>query len=361
MPLWCSMGWFILSTIIFFLGNVPSAMTIPNYVLTFAPELRFDRAAKGYPMSAQVFYEVWKNYQSGPFLIENTDRTTLAKGTVPTYYQIRTIGKQIRINYWWFYGYQHPCFLDEGAHNGDWEHVMVILTEDRSAVAAISFYQHGQHYTRIAGPRDAPCTPSGIGRCSGSYGFYSSGTHPVVYAGKLAHGSFHDRNAFSPPAGGECAYYGDFRNPESSADYLQTWKNLIDLDGNEESWIAEDRTATWVWGPDGVSKHPTQHDPADAEHSIACEGSATYGVANAGCYQSECLSGDDETATACLKECKVGYVNIGLYCQKGRWPWEMQFYNRLSGSNSYSYSYTLPHEDVGLSRRRDDQSEWQLP
>lgn len=360
MSLWGSMGWLVLSVMVTFLSDVPSAQTIPDYVSKFVPELRFDRAAKGYPMSAQVFYEYMINYQSGAFLIENTDKATLATGTIPTYYQVATIGKQIRINYWWFYGYQHPCFSEQGAHNGDWEHVMVILTEDRSAVTAVSFYQHGGHYTRISGPRDAPCTPNGVGRCSGSYGFESSGTHPVVYVGKFSHGSYHDSNAFSPPAGGECAYYGDFRNPKSSDDYLQTWTNLIDLNGNQESWIAVDKTANWVWGPDGISNHPTQRSPIDAEHSVACKGSATYGVDDVGCYQSECLAGDDETLTDCLKECEPGYINLGVACKTGDWVWNWEFYNRLTGSNSYSYDYTLPQQDAGLSHRRNNQDEWNL-
>ncbi|CAF1508670.1 unnamed protein product [Rotaria magnacalcarata] len=175
---------------------------------------------------------------------------------------------------------------------------MVVLTQDCSDVAAVSYYQHNGHYTRI--------------------GFDSSGTHPVVYSGKLAHGSYHDSNTFSSPTGGECTYYGDFRNPESRAAYLQTWTNLIDLDGDQESWIVDDKTATSMWSLDDVSTHPTKHNPVDSEHSVACKGCATFGVADANCYQSECLCGDDETMTNCLKECEPDYVNIGLYCGKDR-------------------------------------------
>ncbi|HYD81620.1 MAG TPA: hypothetical protein VEC06_17595 [Paucimonas sp.] len=337
---------------------------VPDYVQRFAPELRFDRAARGYPMSAQTFYEAMKNYRYGAFRVENTDRATLASGTIPTYYQVRTVGNQVRINYWWFYGYQHPCYSafgeNFGEHNGDWEHVTVILKEDLSAVAAVSYYQHGGHYTRIAGPRDAPCTPDGVGRCGGSKGFSSNGTHPVVYSGKYAHGSYHDANSFTIPGPGECTYYGDYRNPASSADYLQTWRKLVDLDGAQESWLADDRTATWTWGPGGISTHPTRRYPNDAEHASACTGSAIYGVDDAGCYQSECLAGDDQAISGCIKECKPGYINMGLTCNK-KWGWPWEFYYRLSGDNTYGYGYTIPARDAGLSRRRGSREEWSLP
>ncbi|MDQ1813463.1 hypothetical protein RBA41_09125 [Massilia sp. CCM 9210] len=336
---------------------VPLAAPAPDYVQRFAPELRHDRASNGYPMSAQVFYEAMKNYRAGAFRVENTDRATLAGGAIPTYYQARMIGRQTRINYWWFSGYQHACFAGQGSHNGDWEHVTVILTEDRSAVAAVSYYQHGDHYTRIAGPRAAPCTPDGVGRCSGPRGFPMNGTHPVVYSGKYAHGSYHDSNSFGPPGPTECAQFGDYRNPASSADYLQSWRNLVDLDGNQEPWINDDRTASWAWGPDGISTHPTQRSPVDAEHAASCTGSAMFGVANAGCYQSECLAGDDQAFDTCLKECKSGYTNMGLTCNKGRWPWEWSVYAR----NKYNFNYKIPAQDAGLIRRRNTGSEWDLP
>jgi hypothetical protein len=297
---------------------------------------------------------------SSSFRLENTDQSTIQNGDSPTYYRVQTDGKQTRIVYWWFYGYQHPCWEDQGTHNGDWEHGMVILTEDMSAVAAVSFYQHNGHYTRIAGPRDAPCTQPLGGRCS-EYGFESSGTHPIVYSGKIAHGSYHNPNDISVGSADQCMYYADYRNPKSSDDYMETWRKLISLDSNEESWMEADRTGSFVWGYDGVSTHPTQHFPFDSEHSVACQGSATQGIASGGCYQSECLSGDDETAFQCLKECKPGYTNFGLTCNKGGMPWEWSIYDRTTGDDQYSYDYTLPKSDVGLSRRRSDISEWDLP
>jgi hypothetical protein len=37
----------------------------------------------------------------------------------------------------------------------------------------------------IAGPRDAPCTPGGIGRCDGPNGFRLLNGKPVVYVGEV--------------------------------------------------------------------------------------------------------------------------------------------------------------------------------
>lgn len=335
------------------------AHAVPELVSKFAPVLKFDRAAVGYPMSAQPFYEAMQRANAGQAFErpENTDRASLQSGNVPTYYQVRTYGQQTRIHYWWFYGYQHPCFAGEGAHNGDWEHIMVTLAEDKSKVAAVTYSQHNGSYTRIAGPRDAPCTPAGSGRCAGSRGFASEGSHPVVYVGKYAHGSYHNSNDFGPPGVGGCAYYGDYRNPASTQDHLQTATRLIDLDGDEEAWLAADRQGGFSWGPDGISTHPTQRPP-QAQMAM-CEGSPTYGVANAGCYQSECLAGDDQASEDCLKECKPGYTNIGLICSKKKFPWTP--YGRLTGGNKYNYNFTIPLQDAGLTRRRGGSNEWSLP
>ncbi|CAF0770281.1 unnamed protein product [Adineta ricciae] len=328
-----------------------------SYVSKFAPEIRFDRAAAGYPMSAQTYYDAMKADTSSSFRKENTDRNTLKDGGCPTYYRLRADTKQIRILYWWFYGYQHPCYEGKGAHNGDWEHVMVTLTEDNSKVAAVTFFQHDGHYTRISGPRKAPCTPSGTGRCAGSGGFDSAGDHPVIYVGKLAHGSYHDKNSVGPAGVGNCAYYADFRNPGSDADFMHTWENLVSLDGDDEAWLAADLQDRFTWGPDGISTHPTRQSPFDSNHERACVGSATYKVDSAGCYQSECLAGDDEASQNCLKQCEPGYTNMGLTCTNAR----LSTYGRLNKGKYYDYDYIIPRVDAGLSRRRSGKSEWSLP
>jgi hypothetical protein len=361
-------------------GPAP-ALVGKDLVARFAPELKFDRAAQGYPMSPQPFFDkLTKDSDGNPVKmpgnsslgVENTNPASLQGGTIPTYYQVRTVGKQVRIRYWWFYGYQDPCFAGQGKHNGDWENVIVILREDRNAVAAVVYYQHGGWYTRVAGPRDSPCTPGGTGRC-GISNFRNDGEHPVVYVGKVSHGSFHDDNSAGPGGAGQCAYYGDFRNPKSDADFLRTWQKLVDLDEFGEPWMLKDywsahagasgyptgEFASWIWGPDGISNHPTQNPPAI--QLVACDGAATYRTADAGCYKSECLAGDDEASENCLKECKPDYSNHGLTC----WKSALHLYGRLQGDHWYRYDYTLPTSDAGLSRRRhavgDTEYEWDLP
>ncbi|UJR17880.1 hypothetical protein I4U23_004779 [Adineta vaga] len=329
------------------------------YAEKFAPELRFDHAAKGYPMSAQVYYNGMKKDTSKTFRRENTDQKTLSTGNIPTYYMIRTDGKQTRILYWWFYGYENSCEANKGSHNGDWEHIMVILTEDKSQVAAVSFYQFNNHYTRISGSRTAPCIPAGKGRCSGAAGFESNGIHPIVYVGKTAHGSFHNPTSAGVTDAGKCADYADFRNPKSSNDYMQTWKKLVDLDGNEEVWIALDKKGGFSWGLNGVAVHPTQKNPFDQEHSLACQGHTSYALESIGCSQSECLAGDDETLEGCLKECELGFKNRGSTCIKGFW--NRKKYDRLSKGKHYSYDYILPKVDAGLSHHRETANDWNLP
>jgi len=353
----------------------------PDYVVRFAPELRFtrDSASQGYPMSAQPFFDRLTKDRSGnpvtmpgdsPLGVENTDNSTLGGSNIPTYFMERIIGTQVRINYWWFYGYQHPCIVllgkAKGYHNGDWEHVTVILKDDRSGIAAVSYYQHNGHYTRIAAGH-GPCTPAGTGRCGGSGGFETDGTHPVVNIGRMAHGGYHDTNRWPPRTDRsapskdplQCAYYGDIRDPGSAADNLDSSRKLINLDGDAEAWLAKDRApADWVWGPDGISNHPTQKSPLDNEHRMACEGLSTAWFESDGCYKSECIAGDDEASEDCLKECEPGYNNVGLTCNKGVWPWEWKVYGRLTGGHKYGYRYTLPASDAGLARRRQSDSEW---
>jgi len=352
----------------------------PDYVVKFAPQLRFtkDSARWGYPMSAQTFFNALpkdangvpiRTHGGGSVGVENNNFSTLRDGSIPTYFQERFIGDQVRINYWWFSGYQHECIpvlAPQSAHNGDWEHVTVILKEDRSGIAAVSYYQHNGHYTRIAGIH-GPCSPAGTGRCDGSGGFDLDATHPIVYVGRIAHGNYHNTNRYLPgrdpnqPDPTECTYYGDIRDPRNSDDYLDSSRNLIDLDWNREPWIAKDRApANWIWGPDEsyVSTHPTQKPPDDSEHRVACEGAPTFLFASDGCYKSECIAGDDEASEDCLKECKPGYTNVGLTCNKGTWPWEWSVYGRLTGGNKYSYPYTLPRTDIGLTRRRETDQQW---
>ncbi|HSO47107.1 MAG TPA: hypothetical protein VLQ68_04160, partial [Rhizobiaceae bacterium] len=253
-----------------------------------------------------------------------------------------------------------------GAHYGDWEQVMVTLTEDQNAVAAVTFYQHAGWYTRIAGPRDAPCTV--VGRCEGFSGFRRNGERPVVYVGKVAHGSFHyDKSSgLGNVTGAKCLYFEDYRNPAGDADYFPTHTSaLVDLGTDKEGWNAAIGDQQFMWGPgpetgrydSAISTNPRLDPPVD--NLRACKGSALSSLEKtAGCYQSECLAGDDQPVGQCLKECKPGYTNTGLTCYK----FPFGSYGRLGGGNPYNLDYTIPTVDVGLSRRRyKDLGEWTIP
>jgi hypothetical protein len=121
-----------------------------DLVTKFAPWLGFDQGASGngYPMSAQAFRDKidivntvggktdgkWDSSKNGGFIqpgiglnelyIQNLAKGTLTNGTAPTYFQYREVGpkKQVRIQYWWFYGFQVACSVGgSGSHHGDWE------------------------------------------------------------------------------------------------------------------------------------------------------------------------------------------------------------------------------------------------
>ena len=289
----------------------------------FAPRLRFDGAAPNYPTSAEAF--IWQTVQLGRDVIDNTDYSVIASNKIPTYYQVTTCGKQVRIMYWWFYGYQHPCFGAEGGHNGDWENVMVTLSEDQSRVAAVTFYAHGDRYTRLAA-RDGFRT--------------EDGTHPVVYVGKLAHGAYYNQGG-----SGTCGFWEDYRNNFDES-HMDSWNNLVNLDGDAEAWLAFDRTSDFTWGEDGVSTHPTLSGPTCEMN--ACDWS-TWGAAGA-IGHSQCKLGDDDTGVECIDECRSGYTNVGLTCTKcsGDWWNPLDWYCDTYSRYRYSYDYDIPTSDSGL-------------
>ncbi len=119
-------------------------------------------------MSAQSFYDqavaVPQTYR-----VENTSYAPIANNEVPAYFQTIRCGRQLRIMYWFFYGYQSACdAFGNGTHNGDWEKVMVTLSEDEGSIAAVTYYMHGKRYTRLAA------------RGGFSWGYDGVGTHPTI-------------------------------------------------------------------------------------------------------------------------------------------------------------------------------------
>ena len=134
--------------------------------------------------------------------MSNRDYPTLINGEIPTYYRvIYNAEGRARIAYWWFYGWQEECNNFEcigkkdGAHHGDWEHIIVTTTTDRDAVDYVTYFFHGDWYTRRQGS------------------FYVEGERPVVKVGKLAHGSYHNAACSGWMAGtpSQCCEYADYR------------------------------------------------------------------------------------------------------------------------------------------------------
>ncbi|MEZ4295884.1 MAG: hypothetical protein R3B70_12990 [Polyangiaceae bacterium] len=288
----------------------------------FAPRLRFDSAIHGYPMSAQTFYE---QAVAAPqtYRVENLDYGSIANNSVPTYYQAIKCGDQIRLMYWWFYGYQSECdAFGNGTHNGDWEHVMVTLSEDASSMAAVTYWMHGKRLTRLA--------------ARGGFSV-EDGTHPVVYVGKASHASFYGQGGSS----NTCLPWEEYRN-NGNGTHMDSWNYLVDLNGNAEPWLAADRAGGFDWGAGGVGTHPTTDGPS-------CDlNAADWSFEVPTWWHSQCKVGDDDSGTFCVQQCEPGYDEYPLTCTScsGFWPWEWSCstYNR----DTYGYDWTIPTSDVGL-------------
>jgi hypothetical protein len=259
-------------------------------VKRFAPILKFDRAHKGLPMSAETYFKnvmhpiikgkniTWTAGWNGPKEnrrlgirclwgrdectrgMSNTDFQLLLKGQIPTYFRVISDRQaanrgRLRIVYWWFYGFQEPCnkskvfhlWKEDGAHHGDWEKIMVTTSPDRSYIEAVTYYFHGNHYTRRTGH------------------FFTIGERPVVFVGKLAHGNYHNQeySGWGAKTGLECCEYADYRNPVPSSVWKDTDKNLVSLSLDSESWMIAEQNGSkyeykgkeykilgkWTWGP----------------------------------------------------------------------------------------------------------------
>lgn len=255
-------------------------------VQRFAPMLGFDQAIQGLPMSANVYFTnmeqasvndqdmtitwVTRGGGDGPPLdpalgikevcgrdhcdhgMSNTDLAAAV-----TYYDVlrHPYSGRLRIEYRWFYGFQHPCNTSwftnilkdaDGSHNGDWERVWVTTNPTRDGIEAVTFFQHAGWYTRRAG------------------GFELAGDRPAVYVGKRSHGSYDYRctaaEGCTDASGFSCFYWNDFRNPLAN-NWWNSSVTLVPLKAAPaEDWIAADRSEytlsgakytvrPWVWGP----------------------------------------------------------------------------------------------------------------
>jgi len=299
-----------------------------------SPVPRSGLPVKNYPMSAQSYYDqVVVGGKTS--IVENKDYTTVANYTnkVPTYYQVDRCGSQIRIMYWWFYGYQHSCNpvidvaapyvgLEPSTHNGDWERVMVTASEDGSRVAAVTYWAHAGHYTRIDGRGGVDLT---------------HGTDPVIYPGRATHASYDSETI---PSGftslGGCGYWDDPHTTNGSM--MDTWNNLVSLDDSAEPWMIADRAESFdAWGANGVTTHPTSDPPT-------CSVSAAdYDLLKETSYlRSQCKDGDEDHGLYCQTGCPSGYDTYEFTCTNRSYPWD------TIGRHYYDYDFTLQTHDKCL-------------
>ncbi len=182
-----------------------------NYAWTFSPILKFDRAAPDYPTSID---NIWASTDPNSIVCDGTlvmiNRDAPRSKNFPTYYEVQrhpNNNNRIFIDFWWTYKTQTTCFAGQGGHDYDWEHIVVQVNTQTNRIITVTYFQHSGWYTK-------------------DWRNVAAGTRPEVYVGKKAHGSYHNRNTISFP-GYDCTYYGDYRNPNGSADEVYTWNNSL--------------------------------------------------------------------------------------------------------------------------------------
>lgn len=274
--------------------------------------------------------------------MSNNDFQTLTDGKVPTYFKVisdRTsldLGR-LRIAYWWFYGFQYPCndgwgaVADDGAHHGDWENIIVTTSPDRSQIEAVTYFFHGDWYTRQAG------------------GFEKVGERPVVYIGKTAHGSYHSRDHSGWMVGtpSHCCEYADYRNPDSGSVWDNVQDNLVSLSLDSESWMLADKIGStyeyngreyfilaWWWGPHISHCELYIFGCLDWDHVQACFTHPTRSELN-------------WTFPSCDEEGCSGYTFVCAYSANYNqgWPYSYSLVTSPAGPDALSAAGVLTQDD----------------
>ena len=193
---------------------------------------------------------------------------------------------------------------------------MITTSPDREQIDFVTYFFHGQWYTRQSG--NYPTWPAGTGE------------RPVVYVGKLAHGSYHNQEHSGWMAGTphHCCEYADYRNPNGGTIWANLQDNLVSLRGNPKSWMAADRLgqtfefeganytiSNWRWGP-----HISYCDwwffgCMDWEHNYAPQTHPTVDTLN---WDLGSCSGEGCGATYCEG---LMYDANGVYFNQS-WPWD---------------------------------------
>ena len=247
----------------------------------FAPQLRFDRNARTYPMSAKTIFD----NSNGTSCNVNSKLNALhgdahfdadfsqARNGIRTYYTVTRSGNRYFIAYWWTYWRQPNCSFGSGGHDYDWEHVVVQAERQGNTYRGVSvtFYQHRGWYTKLY-RSDKMSLTSG---------------HPVVYVGKVGHGSYHKGGRC---AVNECCYFGDCRNSDSNHRY-NVWSS-------GQIWEIKCNTAWFSYpGQWGGNRGPLYRE-TNYQNLAGCKGNA-----------NTCISGDNQQG------CKYSNVNSGTNLQ----------------------------------------------
>lgn len=217
----------------------------------YLPVFKFDRANKCYPD--------WPSSQNN-----NKCRGDLNPHS-PVFCQLDYCEGYIVYTYWLWYGFQEQCIeVFDSGHGDDWEHVSVYVDRNNGQVAKVVFHQHDGHYTRRRGTYD------------------TEGDRPVVYVGKIAHGSYHAHcdghctftefftqgclGSVNYCQGG-CLYWDDFRNPGPALRNANIYPLRIG------------QTVDGIKRPSG--------DKTKVCSIGTCEGASHRAPASAGCWKNE--------------------------------------------------------------------------
>jgi hypothetical protein len=242
-------------------GQKITGTTAQTLASTYAPLVKFDRAAPDYPISVEdVFNSTDPNSIVCNGTLVMTNRAPGLSKSFPTYYEVQqhpTAANKVFIDYWWTYKTQTTCFAGQGGHDYDWEHTVLQVNTQTNRVLTVTYFQHAGWYTR-------------------DWRNVTAGTRVDIFVGKKAHGSYYNRNTISFP-GYDCSYYGDYRNPNGAADEVQSWNNLVAIGCDKEQF-----SYSGGWG--GIGKGPLYRS-RDYWNFAACNGSAGI-TGTDGCSQS---------------------------------------------------------------------------
>jgi hypothetical protein len=195
-------------------------------------------------------WELTRPYQSGRadclgnaegFFLNLRDSKRGGEGSilsqVPVYYQFKP-GRWI--TYWFFYAY-NDALAGVADHEGDWERIVIDLNSENRPVQ-VAYYTHG------CAPRIYPW--SQVPRVTATGVRSQTGTHPIVWAAKGSHGSWHEvgdgsRNHCSVVLG-----FGEDKLSNNGRRW-RTWNKGVNVD--PQPW----RTFGGAWGQRGGSGHTT--------------------------------------------------------------------------------------------------------